>query len=390
MADTADFSFTRPSQDDLAPIYAMLEQALAFAPGGIAAWAEALGADNMRVVRRGGQIAAAMGAIPFGHWVGGRVVPTAGITAVGVAPGERGGGVGLWMLRQALAEQRAQGVPIATLYPATTAFYRRNGFERAAVRTIYEIDLAAIGVRDHALETVAVGADQIETLKQIYAQVASRSTGWIDRPDFYWQRMLRGAGKPSYALLVQRDGVPEGYVIFAHAQRGEPVVVQDAVALTPAAGRRILTVLADNRSVLEKARFAAAPNDPLLLLLPEQNQKVFFRIDLMLRILDVPAALAARGYAQGVSAELHLHVDDDLFPENSGPLVLRVADGRGVAERGGSGRVRMGIRDLAALYTGFISPFDQARAGALQGPPEDLAALALAFSGPQPWLPDMF
>ena len=75
--------------------------------------------------------------------------------------------------------------------------------------------------------------------------------------------------------------------------------------------------------------------DPLLLLVTEQDYSVPYFEQWLLRMLDVPAALAARGYPKGVSGEVHLAVLDDMLPANDGPVILSVANGRG---RGSAGR----------------------------------------------------
>ena len=85
-----------------------------------------------------------------------------------------------------------------------------------------------------------------------------------------------------------------------------------------------------------------------------------------------------------------MDVADDVLPSNNGRFVLRVVDGRGRVEKGGQGRLRLHIRDLAALYSGYLSPWELRGAGSLMGEATDLAAAALAFGGPRPWLPDMF
>lgn len=390
MSTRADLGYGPPRPDEIQAMDVLLEQALIFKVGSMAPWTRAIGHEHMRVVRQGGRVVAGLGVIPFGHWFGGRAVRAGGVTAVGVAPDRRGSGVGLWMLRQMLEEQRALGVPIATLYPATTAFYRRAGFERAAQRLIYELPLAAVGLRDYGLEAAPVEASQLDLLKGLYARRAASSSSFIDRPDFLWQRMLAPSDKPAYTFAALRDGAAEGYVTFVHASWGEALQVRDIIALTPAAGRRLLTVIADHRSILDTARLPGGPHDPLLFLLPEQRQTLFRAIDLMLRILDLPAALAARGYPPGLAAELHLEVVDELLPWNQGRFVLRVADGAGRAEPGGLGRMRLHVRDLAALYSGYYGPHELLLASEVATDAASLAAAAQIFAGPRPWLPDMF
>ncbi len=390
MQETALLNYGPVRADEINTLNALLEQALTFGVGGMAPWIEAIGHTNTRAVRRDGRTVAGLAIIPMAHWFGGVSVPTGGITAVGVAPDQRGSGVGLWMLRQMLDELHKQDVPLATLYPATTAFYRRAGFERAAHRVVYEAPLSSFSVRDYTLDATPAGAGQHETLKQLYRRQAEQSSAFIDRPDFYWKQILEPKDKPAYAFLVSRDGVPEGYVVFLHAGWNETLMVRDIVALTPGAGRRIMTLLADHRSMIETVRFVGGANDMILFLMPEQKQKVFRSLDLMLRIVNVTHALSARGYPPSVQAELHLDLTDELLPANNGRWVLRVADGRGVVEPGGQGRLRMHVRDLAALYTGYYNAIEQRQAGTLTGEPADLAAASLVFSGPRPWLPDMF
>lgn len=376
--------------DELDGLNDLLEQALTFPVGRMPPWTAAIGHEHMRAVRRDGRAVAGMSIIPMGHYFGGQSVRAGGITAVGVAPEQRGSGVGMWMLQQSLEELHRHAVPIATLYPATTAFYRRTGFERAAQRLLYDVPLAAIGVRDYTLEAVPAGPDDYSSIKQLYAQQAVRCSGFIDRPAFYWDDILDPKEKRTYKFVVRRDGAPEGYVVFSHASWGEPLRVSDIVALTPAAGRRLLTLLADHRSIIETLRLPGGPNDTLLFLLAEQKQKVSWSLDMMLRIVDVTSALSARGYPARVGAELHLDVQDELLPWNNRRFVLTIADRRASVRSGGAGHVSMHVRDLAALYSGYMTPQELQAAGSLEGSDTDLATTAQIFAGPRPWTPDMF
>ena len=128
----------------------------------------------------------------------------------------------------------------------------------------------------------------------------------------------------------------------------------------------------------------------MLALLPDRRYELKLVDQWMVRLLDVPAALRARGYPRGLEAELHLEVKDDVLPENDGRLVLRVADGVGAVSAGGEGRLALDVRGLAALYTGHLSPDQLAATGLLSGTAEDRAAASPVFAGPAPWMPDFF
>jgi predicted acetyltransferase len=212
-----------------------------------------------------------------------------------------------------------------------------------------------------------------------------------------WRRILK---PPSWrhkadGYLVERDGCLEGYAVAVQRivdpiRHVHELHLEDLVMLTPDAGRRLLTFLADHRSMAGGITFRGAPAEPLLYLLAEQEGKIIHRMDWMLRIVDVEGALTARGYPPGLTAEVHLDVRDDILPHNHGCYVLQVTDSHGSVQGGGNGTFRVDVRGLAAMYTGHLSPAELKAAGYLEGPDEDLAIATAIFAGPTPWMPDIF
>jgi predicted acetyltransferase len=111
----------------------------------------------------------------------------------------------------------------------------------------------------------------------------------------------------------------------------------------------------------------------------------------MLRLVDAPAAIAARGWPADVRAAVALDVDDEACSWNAGRWRLVVEDGAGRLERGGDGAVRLGVGALASLYTGWATTIALARTGLLDGgSAADRAALDRVFAGPVPWMMDEF
>jgi predicted acetyltransferase len=111
----------------------------------------------------------------------------------------------------------------------------------------------------------------------------------------------------------------------------------------------------------------------------------------MLRLVDAPAAVAARGFADALQAQVPLEIADDVCPSNAGRWMLVVEGGRGRLERGGSGAVRLGVGALSALYSGWATTALLARTGRLDGGSEaDRAAVDRVFAGPLPWMMDEF
>jgi predicted acetyltransferase len=108
----------------------------------------------------------------------------------------------------------------------------------------------------------------------------------------------------------------------------------------------------------------------------------------MLRVVDAPAAIAARGFPAATSLSVPLRIADDARPANSGRWQLSVAGGAGTLDPLGpdapagpdSSAVMLGARGLAALYAG--TPLVTLRQAGLAagGRPADDAALDAAFA----------
>jgi predicted acetyltransferase len=387
----------KPQPDELDTLASIISMALLFPPEELQKYIAHIGTDNYRAVYADGQPVAGLCLLPVGQWFGGRCVPMVGITAVGVSPAWRGSGVGLALLHSALEEIQAMGVPLSALYPATLRFYRKLGYERAGQHISYELSLAEIDVVERGPHLVQVDPGQYAQIADLYEQRACRTSGHLDRPGWMLQRRIEQQEGAVSAYVVVCEGQREGYVVFGQDKRSQPLTVLDVCALTPRAGRRLLTLFADHRTMVEQVVWPGGPADPLRYLLTENMSsgirarvQILHLLDWMLRIVDVAGALMARGYPPGISAELHFDIADDVLAANNGRFVLQVADGQAQVSRGGSGHIRLGIRELASLYSGFMAPTELQAIGAIDGPAADLALAGAVFAGPRPWMPDIF
>jgi predicted acetyltransferase len=395
--DTTAPHFGSPrGEHELAAAQDILSQAFASPPEETRGWFAKIeaGGAHLRVLRDEGTVVATLTEIPMGQWFGGRRVPLVGIGGVGVAPARRGHGTATRLMRESLRELRAQGVPLASLYPATQPLYRRVGFEQAGSRFEIRVQLSGLDFHERTLSLRPVEESDMPALHDIYRRHARRQQGWLDRSPYIWDRVTHPRGELAYGYLVEGSAGVEGYLFLT--RRTQPrdlrqeLNLTDLVALTPAAGRRLLSFIGDHRSLATEVVWRGGPADPLLFLLREQTYQVKLLFHWMLRVLDVPAVLQARGYPAGLSGALHLEVDDDLFPENRGRFVLEVEGGEAEVRPGGDGDVRLHVRTLAALYSGFLSPAALHLAGALEADETSLRTAAALFSGSPPAMPDMF
>lgn len=354
---------------------------------------DSVGRENFRVVRADGRLAGGLAVLPMGQFFGGRSVPSGGVAAVATAPEHRARGTATALLRGMLAEQRARGVPLSALYPATLPLYRRVGYERAGYLCELTVPLRTLDVRDRTLQLRGVEPEDVPRLRALYRTWAAGTNGNLDRSEVLYRRATEFRREPGRGFVVLRDGEIEGYTYLV-TPPGDPhhavLRVPDLVAVTPAALRRLLTLIADHRTTRESMTIFTGPADPLLLHLAEGHYTLTARGGFMLRIIDVRGAFEARGWPSGVQAELHLDVADETLPENAGRWMVRIADGSAAVTRGGRGSLRVDIRGLAALYTGYQSPHELALGGLLSANEADLAAAAAVTAGPAPWMRDTF
>ena len=98
----------------------------------------------------------------------------------------------------------------------------------------------------------------------------------------------------------------------------------------------------------------------------------------MLRLVDAPGAVAARGWPTSVSGSVELDIADDRCPGNAGAHVLEIANGDAALLRGGAGRIRVTIQDLAMLYSGCDVPGLRGAGRLVEASDADLDLLAAA------------
>ena len=397
MRSTPALSYGRPRG---AAEWRALREALAIAfaipPKDVPKWIRRAGASNFRVVRDGREVGGGLALYPFGHFFGGRSVPALGVAAVGIFPHHRARGLGSFLMGESLREIARRGIPISTLYPATMPVYRRAGYERAGSWVYHFIPVERLDAREREPAVRPERPGDRRAIRALYESFVRGASGPVDRSEFFWRRALALDEKDARRWVVERGGRVEGYFVVEQEKRdGGPgpaydLWMQDHAFANAAAGRRILSFLAAHRSMAGEIRWPGGVADPILGLLDDTGPQTRRHTRWMLRVADLPKAVAARGFAPGVEGRVEIEVEDEVLPANAGRWTLRVEGERGRCERGGRGRVKADARGLAPLYTGFESPFALRAQGRIDGPDDDLARLGALFAGPAPWMRDGF
>jgi predicted acetyltransferase len=354
------------------------------------------------------------------QWWRGRPVPMAGVGGVQVAPECRGRGVGRAVMTALAQLMTERGYPLSVLYPATMTIYRSLGWEIAGhlheallpARALSALakpdpripetpempaDSGAAGIRRPGPDDAA---EVIEVIGRTHAD--ARDCGpitwdvdtmrrWLTRPGRY-------ADSDRYAYLA-----PDGFLGYRWQRGHEEIFIDRVVAASAATTRALWAVAASNSSVAQTARAQVGPSDPLWWMLREQDANIAERESWMLRLLDAPAAIAARGFP-AVDLAVPLQITDDLMAANSGRWELTVQAGVGrlfadltkpgaapadPASGGGRTPLALSARGLAALYAG--TPVATLRRSGLAdgGSPAADAALDGAFAA-TPFMLDGF
>lgn len=337
------------------------------------------GAEGVLGAYAGDRLVAGLTLLDQGQFFGGLAVPSGGIASVAVAADARGNNVARRLMREAFARLRARGHALSVLYPTTASLYRSVGYEVAGIHAMTNVAVGELPSRqpdDHEVRPA-----DFATLRTAYESVAPQYDGWLVRTDLRWRVIehdFARAKEPSAIYASYRDDELVGAVAYRQVPGdGRPVDLSAThlFARDRQALRSILALLGAHGTM------AGTMRTPLpewqLVTAVDQSQRLRrnFAMLWMLRLLDAPAAIAARGYNPHVQLELDVEIVDDVIAENNGRFVLRVRDGRGSLEPGGRGELRIDVRDLAAAYSGWRS---------------DHAALRAAFCGRSPTLVDFF
>ncbi len=265
------------------------------------------------------------------YWLG-RPVKMAGVASVKVAPEHRGRGIGRALMTELLGHIAERGYPLSVLYPATMPIYRSLGWELAGGRHQFSIparSLRQLAEPDKAARGAGSGDEDVPVRRATRADaaavikvmaeghLAARDAGpltWDEGPAGQWL-----GRKDLYSYLAGDDG------FAAYRWLGDDLWVERVHARTPETLRALWSVIASHSSTTDNVRGLTSPYDPFWWLSRERDAAITRRALWMLRVVDAPAAIAARGFPPGVSASVALEVHDASRPANSGHWRLTVS-----------------------------------------------------------------
>lgn len=341
-------------EQQLRAAHALFRSCLHSEPSGDEDWPFVLGSMDRATVLSEYDESGMIGTLTANHSVialpGGKVVPMDAVSRVGVRADRTRRGVLSAVMRTYLEGTSA---PISTLRATEGTIYRRFGYGVATRSRTVEVDLARGRLHDRApvAGDVRLVQDQDEVrrlLPELLQRFGTVRPGGIVMSDGFWNLVLRR--QKFVRLAVHEDGVAcfkvnetkDGHYTFA-------MQVLGLFATTPAATATLLKFLL-GVDLVQRADFITRPLDEefeLLLADPRAVKTTEIEDETWLRLVDVPAALAARSY--GSADPVVIEVVDGLLPANSGRYLVG-PDGAERTDR--AAQLRVDVADLGAAYLG--------------------------------------
>ncbi|KUI26577.1 hypothetical protein AU196_02915 [Mycobacterium sp. IS-1742] len=310
---------------------------------------------------------------------GGAVLPVAGITWVSVAPTHRRRGVLRSMFTALHDRIAAAGHPIAGLTASEGGIYGRFGYGPATTVNEWSVDRRTAQFRSDTPDPggvrIVTPAEHRDDFAAVYDRWRIATPGGLVRPPAMWDDLLadrdddRAGGSALFAFLHA-----DGYVLYrVHGAGPRHIRVVELTAATAAAHAALWRALC-GLDLMERIDVATHPADPLPYLLTDARRVRTTAVadDLWLRLMDIPAALAARTYDRDLSAVLEVR---DGFRCDGGRFALEIRDGRAVcAPTDNAPDVVLDIDVLGSLYLGGHRASAFAAANRLHSDDSDLVA----------------
>jgi predicted acetyltransferase len=332
---------------------------------------------------------------------GGAQVRAAGVTAVGVQPTHRRRGINTALMRAQLDDVHSRGEPVAVLYASEGGIYGRFGYGLASF--LGELDLEGErstfvrGYRPTGGIRLLARDEALPLMRPIYDRVQRRHPGMIAMGDRWWEWLFfeseKDKAEPTFFAVHDTDGEADAYATYRVKDEWTDslphleLTVRQLIATTPQAYADIWRFLFDIDLVHRVKAWNRPADEPLFFLMQEPRRLRFRTSDaLRIRLVDVRAAIEARGYAG--DGRIVVDVEDPFCPWNEGRIALDVTAGAAACSRtNDEADMACSAADLGAVYLGGTTfrqlhragRVQESRAGALQ------RADALFASDPAPW-----
>jgi predicted acetyltransferase len=355
---------------------------------------------NPIVLLEDGDIVASLRVYDFTMLVNGAPVRMGGVSSVACLPEYRRKGYVGMLLRHSLEEMRDRGQPLSALYTPHPALYRRYGWMVAASNLKFTVNpkhVAAYHPSAPRGRAVRITEEDQPVVEEVFRRYSERRTGQHVRSRRWWREaFFRRIYDPErklsdVAVWYSETGDPSGYLCY-ESSRGPPplgmskIWLREFVAMSADAYQGLLRYLLSH-DLADEIFWYGSVEDPLAYAVDDSFQvKREFVDDIMLRVVDVEAAVGARPAAPGApEGALSIAISDAAAPWNQGTSRIESAGGKLTARKadGATADMSMEAATFAAVYDGFMKASDAVRSGLADGASHEAALLADRVFAPE-------
>lgn len=307
-----------------------------------------------------------------------RRVPFGGVTDTAVIATHRRRGLLRALMTAMFQDCRDRGECLAGLSASEGSIYGRYGFSPATFQVRWELERTEAHFLDAGAPAGSVELADVEAVRAAWPALHDRirrgHVGEVSANPTMWAGLSGASGGTDGPLrfLLHRapDGDVDGIAQFRLPWSADPaeigtLQVDKLQAATPAAYSALWRLLTDFDLTRRVVAAGRPVDEPLRWMLTNPRALRVTRSSdrLWLRLLDVPAALEARGY--DTSEHVVLAVTDTMCPWNEGTWHLQTDtdEARCRPATAADADLAMDVSVLGSLYLGGVTPAALAGAG---------------------------
>jgi predicted acetyltransferase len=321
-----------------------------------------------RVMVDRGKVVSCLTIVPGVFTLGAARIPIAGIAGVATHEDYRRKGYAGALLRDTIKRLYDQKVPLSMLYPFAPSYYRKFGWEIAAVEWWCEIPSRLLPPYSESRFVRSYSSGDLEHLCRLHDVHLHNTPGGFVREAARWQWILR---QKYQVVVADFYGSIEGYMIYDVQSARHRVEVREIIFITSRAQRALLGYLSSNN--LAETVGVVAPvyraqhwstwltdvEDNLLL-----EARGGLRPTYMLRIIHLPALIEHfRPHWREWQGAIRVVVEDNFVPGGKQQAILAPQHAETPVKT--TDWAHGNVQTWSQIFGSYLAPSEAASAGLL-------------------------
>ena len=314
----------------------------------------------------GEKLASQIAVYPMKMNIHGVIYKMAGVTGVATYPEYSNLGLMNDLMIKSIEIMKKEGQTISVLYPYSTPFYRRKGWEIISDKMSFEI-------KDTQLPKTITNSGRVERvasdskdLKELYDKFSHMRHGALIRGDLEWEEYWRwDVDDTIVAIYYDEKDEAKGFLVYVI--ENDIFHVKEMVYLNFEARLGLWNYISAHFSMVDKVHGYNYTNEPMAFLLEDSEIKETIRPYIMARITDVKAFIINYPFLRKPkNKKINLIIKDNMAKWNNGSFLIYWDEDRNTIckrlnkeyKRNSKDRyiIKMNIQTLTAMLMSYKSP----------------------------------